>query len=63
MPSLLNDSSSPSKKPRSPLLIFAAIGVALFIGAFTWLAVTDVPVQQSEIRQTISNDRFFNTGR
>lgn len=33
--------------------------VLVVIGAFTWLALTDVPVQQKDIAKVISNDRFY----
>ena len=40
-------------------LIFTLIIVAV-IGGFAYVATTDVPIEQSEISKTISNDRFFD---
>ena len=31
----------------------------ILLGGFSWLALTDVPVEQKEIQKVISNDRFF----
>jgi hypothetical protein len=33
--------------------------VVMLIGAFSWLALTDMPVPQKEITKAISNDRFY----
>ena len=33
--------------------------VLLIAAGFTYIAVTDVPVQKSEVTKTVPNERFF----
>lgn len=33
--------------------------MALLLGGFIYVALIDIPVNQSEVIQTIPNDRFF----
>lgn len=40
-------------------LLLGAV-VLLLIGGFAYLAVTDVPVEKTEVSKVISNERFFN---
>ena len=39
-------------------------GMTLFLAvvAFVAVAVIDVPVEQSQVTKTVSNDRFYNNG-
>ena len=41
--------------------ILLAAFVVLIVGGFTFLALTDVPVEHSQITKTIPNDRFLNS--
>ncbi|HEY8191708.1 MAG TPA: hypothetical protein VIG74_04725 [Alphaproteobacteria bacterium] len=40
-------------------IIAAAIVVVILVGGFAAVTFMDIPVQQTEITKTISNDRFF----
>ncbi len=41
--------------------ILLAAFVILVVGGFTFLSLTDVPVEHSQITKTIPNDRFLNS--
>ena len=41
------------------VILFSAV-LLLLIGGFAYLAMSDVPVETTQISKTISNDRFFD---
>ena len=36
------------------------VAAVLLIGAFTYVAIADVPVETTQVSKTISNERFFD---
>ena len=46
------------KKLKLVISLFAV----LILGGFTYFAITDIPVERSEVTKTIPNERFFGNG-
>ncbi len=41
--------------------LFTGLFILTLVGGFIFLAVTDIPVEQTQIKKTISNERFYGT--
>jgi len=42
-----------------PLKILFVLIIAIVIGGFVWFAVTDIPVEQTNVNENIPNERFL----
>ncbi len=41
------------------VILLCGVVTLLLLSGFTYLAITDIPVEKTLIKKTISNERFF----